>query len=201
MLLSDHCKRSWRHVVLILTLLLSSLISVDAYFIVNQPSSSTTWKNGSPYPVSWTLGLLDGVETFDIEITRLSRGGVYLVATEQTTPVPYTMTSLNIVLQDVPAGNDYFLLCRDSAAGITYSVSSRFSVADANATGSNPSPASAPTATVSGTPNALSQYAQTFGAIATNGVAQPGWSGIRNQVTAISVAVGAVLVGGVMTLY
>ncbi|OJA10274.1 hypothetical protein AZE42_08685 [Rhizopogon vesiculosus] len=197
MLLSDHRKRSWRHVVLILTLLLSSFISVDAYFIVNQPGSSTTWKNGSPYPVSWTLGLLDGIETFDIEITRLSGGGVYLVATE----LPNTMTSLNVVLQDVPAGNDYFLLCRDSAAGITYSVSSRFSVADANATGSNPSPASAPTATVSGTPNALSQYAQTFGAVATNGVAQPGWSGIRNQVTAISVAVGAVLVGGVMTLY
>lgn len=116
-------------------------------------------------------------------------------------PVPYTMTSLNVVLQDVPAGNDYFLLCRNSTAGITYSVSSRFSVADANATGSNPSPASAPTVTVSGTPNALSQFAQTFGPSATNGAAQPGWAGIGNQVTAISVAVGAILVGGVITLY
>lgn len=52
-------------------------------FIVNQPGSSTSWKNGSPYPVSWTLGLQDGFDTFDIEITRLSRGGIYFVAKER----------------------------------------------------------------------------------------------------------------------
>ncbi|KAG2052504.1 hypothetical protein BDR06DRAFT_1009370 [Suillus hirtellus] len=165
-------------------------------FIVNQPGSSTSWKNGSPYPVSWTLGLQDGFDTFDIEITRLSRGGIYFVAKE----LPVTMSSLNVVLQDVPAGDDYFLICINSTAGVTYSVSSRFSVVDANATGSNPSPASAPTVTVSGVPNPLSHFAQTFGP-STNGVPHPGWSGIRNQVTAISVAVGAALIGGVMILY
>ncbi|KAG1887930.1 uncharacterized protein F5891DRAFT_1076695 [Suillus fuscotomentosus] len=188
--------RSWQSVAFILVLLLSSLISVDAYFIVNQPGSSTSWKNGSPYPVSWTLGLQDGFDTFDIEITRLSRGGIYFVAKE----LPVTMSSLNVVLQDVPAGDDYFLICINSTAGVTYSVSSRFSVVDANATGSNPSPASAPTVTVSGVPNPLSHFAQTFGP-STNGVPHPGWSGIRNQITAISVAVGAALIGGVMILY
>lgn len=115
--------------------------------------------------------------------------------------VPDTMTSLNVVLQDVPSGDDYFLLCRNSTAGITYSVSPRFSVADANTTGSNPSPASAPTVTVSGTPNPLSQFAQTFGPNAANGVAQPRWAGVGKQVTAISVVMGAVLVGGVMVFY
>lgn len=188
--------RSWQSVAFILVLLLSSLISVDAYFIVNQPGSSTSWKNGSPYPVSWTLGLQDGFDTFDIEITRLSRGGIYFVAKE----LPVTMSSLNVVLQDVPAGDDYFLICINSTAGVTYSVSSRFSVVDANATGSNPSPASAPTVTVSGVPNPLSHFVQTFGP-STNGVPHPGWSGIRNQITAISVAVGAALIGGVMILY
>jgi len=196
MLLPDRIS-SWQYLVFTLTLLSSLISEVDAYFIVNQPSSSTTWMNGSPFPVSWTMGLLDGVPTFDIEITRLSRGGVYLVATE----LPYTMSSLNVILQDVPAGNDYFLLCRNSTSGVTYSVSSRFSVADANTTGSNPSPVSAPTVTISGTPGPLSQFAQTFGPNAANGVAQPGWAGIGKQVTAISVAVGAVLVGGVITLY
>lgn len=176
-------------------LLLSSLISVDAYFVVNQPGSSTSWKNGSPYPVTWTLGLEDGIDTFDIEITRLSRGGIYFVAKE----LPITMSSLNVVLEDVPAGDDYFLICMNSTVGRTYSVSSRFSVTDANATGSNPSPASAPTVTISGTPGPLSHFAQTFGP-STNGVARPGWPGIRNQVTAITVAVGAALIGGVMVL-
>ncbi|KAG2137835.1 uncharacterized protein EDB93DRAFT_1166133 [Suillus bovinus] len=195
MLLSGYL-RSWQSVAFILVSLLSSLISVDAYFVVNQPGSSTSWKNGSPYPVSWTLGLQDGFDTFDIEITRLSRVGIYFVAKE----LPITMSSLNVVLQDVPAGDDYFLICINSTAGVTYSVSSRFSVVDANATGSNPSPASAPTVTVSGVPNPLSTFAQTFGP-STNGVARPGWAGIRNQVTAISVAVGAALIGGVMVLY
>ncbi|KAG1769104.1 hypothetical protein EV702DRAFT_1142261 [Suillus placidus] len=190
------CLRSWKYVPFILVSLISSLISVDAYFVVNQPGSSTLWKNGSPYPVSWTVGLKDGIDTFDIEITRLSRGGIYFVAKE----LPITMSSLNVVLQDVPAGDDYFLICINSTAGRTYSVSSRFSVVGVNATGSNPSPASAPTVTVSGVPNPLSHFAQTFGP-STNGVARPGWAGIRNQVTAISVAVGAALVGAVMTIY
>ncbi|KAG1873231.1 hypothetical protein F4604DRAFT_780925 [Suillus subluteus] len=165
-------------------------------FVVNQPGSSTSWKNGSPYPVSWTLGLQDGFDTFDVELTRLSRVGIFFVAKG----LPVTMSSLNVVLEDVPAGDDYFLICINSTAGITYAVSSRFSVVDANATGSNPSPASAPTVTVSGVPNALTQFAQTFGP-STNGVASPGWAGIRNQVTAISVSVGAALIGGVMLLY
>ncbi|KAG2143590.1 hypothetical protein DEU56DRAFT_791425 [Suillus clintonianus] len=190
------CLRSWQCAVFILVSLLSSLISVDAYFVVNQPGTSTTWKNGSPFPVTWTLGLEDGIDTFDIEITRLSRVGIYFVAKG----LPITMSSLNVVLEDVPAGDDYFLICMNSTVGRTYSVSSRFSVADANATGSNPSPASAPTVTVSGIPNPLSHFAQTFAAT-TNGVARSGWAGIRNQVTAITVAVGAVLIGGVMTLY
>jgi len=49
-------------------------------FVVNQPGSSTSWKNGSPYPISWTLGLEDGFDTFDIEMTRLSRVGIYFIA-------------------------------------------------------------------------------------------------------------------------
>jgi hypothetical protein len=107
MLLSE-CLRSWQSVPFILVLLLSSLISVDACecalglsrcrgsltenravpsdFIVNQPGSSTSWKNGSPYPVTWTLGLQDGINSFDIEITRLSRVGIYFVAKERKSP-------------------------------------------------------------------------------------------------------------------
>ena len=49
-------------------------------FIVNQPAASASWANGSPYPFSWTKGLLDGIDTFDIELTRLSEDGLILVA-------------------------------------------------------------------------------------------------------------------------
>ncbi|KAG1726739.1 hypothetical protein EDD22DRAFT_982791 [Suillus occidentalis] len=171
MLLSE-CLRSWPSVPFILVLLLSSLISsltknrgcaCASDFGVNQPGSSTSWKNGSPYPVTW-------------DITRLSRGGIYFVAKA----LPITMSSLNVVLQDVPAGDDYFLICMNATVGRTYSVSSRFSVTDANATGSNPM----------AHPGPLSAFAQTFGP-ATNGVARPGWPGIRNQLP---------LIGGFMVL-
>lgn len=49
-------------------------------FIINQPSASTSWANGSPYPISWTKGLLDGIGTFDIELTRLHEDGLIFVA-------------------------------------------------------------------------------------------------------------------------
>lgn len=49
-------------------------------FIVTQPSASSSWANGSPYPLSWSKGLLDGVDSFDIELTRLNENGIYWVA-------------------------------------------------------------------------------------------------------------------------
>ncbi|KAH7906120.1 hypothetical protein BJ138DRAFT_1130112 [Hygrophoropsis aurantiaca] len=142
------------------------------YFQITGPSTSSphfngstypTWSNGSPYPVQWSKGTRDGVDSFDIELARLNTDGIVFVAMN----VPATTSSLNVLLQDVPAGDDYFLLCMNSTHGITYAVSSRFAVLAAPAdshSGGNPSPnPSAPTVTVTSQPNPLVGFAQTFG--------------------------------------
>ncbi|KIJ67998.1 hypothetical protein HYDPIDRAFT_173709 [Hydnomerulius pinastri MD-312] len=182
-------------------LLLSLLASVHAqYFIINQPSASSSWANGSPYPVSWTKGLLDGIDTFDVELTRLHEDGLYLVAKD----VPSTFKTLNVLLQDVPVGDDYFLLCLNSTHGVTYSVSSRFSVTNSSSGHSNPSPdASAPTVTISGIPDPLKLFAATLGPAAND--AKGLVLGLRNQLGAGmwggAVVICATLLGGVLTLW
>lgn len=40
------------------------------------------------------MGLLDGIPTFDIEIARLSRGGVYRVANQRKLPTSTSTSTL-----------------------------------------------------------------------------------------------------------
>jgi len=103
--------------------LVFSLLSVTrAYFLIDQPSESTTWANGSPYPVTWNKGKLDGIYTFSLELIRLQGNGLYYVAQN----VPQTMNTVNVLLENVPAGDDYFIVCLNSTDGVIYAVSSRF---------------------------------------------------------------------------
>jgi hypothetical protein len=51
-----------------------------AYFIITEPSPTTTWQNGVPNLITWSKGLQDGVSTFDIELARLSQDGLIFVA-------------------------------------------------------------------------------------------------------------------------
>lgn len=53
---------------------------LESDFIIDQPSASTEWANGSPFPVSWTMGLLDNINSFDVELTRLNQDGLFFVA-------------------------------------------------------------------------------------------------------------------------
>ncbi|KAG8213572.1 hypothetical protein J3R82DRAFT_10228 [Butyriboletus roseoflavus] len=169
---SAHNWASWlgqsAHSLLTLTLVFSLLMSdaqAQYYFIINQPSASSSWANGSPYPFSWTKGLLDGLNSFDVELTRLHEDGLFLIAQH----VPATSNTLNILLEDVPPGDDYFILCFNSSDSVVYSVSSRFTITDSSSAQSNPSPdASAPTVTISGGPNPLNSFAANL-AVATNG--------------------------------
>ncbi|KAH7882015.1 hypothetical protein F5I97DRAFT_386132 [Phlebopus sp. FC_14] len=198
MLSTSRCRPSGRvDLTLVLALLLSLVTSIHAqYFVVNQPSASSSWANGSPYPVSWTKGLLDGIDSFDIELVRLSQDGLLLVAKD----VPSTFNTLNVVLQDVPTGDDYFVLCLNSTHGVTYAVSSRFSVTNSSSGHSNPGPdPSAPTATVSGPPDPLKQFAVTLGPAA-NGV-RGLW--VQNHVATWSAAAvtGATFLCGLLTLW
>ncbi|KIM51607.1 hypothetical protein SCLCIDRAFT_1224358 [Scleroderma citrinum Foug A] len=180
--------------ILTLGLFFSSLTTtIHAYFIITQPGASASWANGSPYPVTWVKGREDGIDAFDIELMRLHTDGLYLVAKN----VPSSYTSLNVFLQDVPAGDDYFLLCMNSTHGTTYAVSSRFTVT--NSSSGNPKPVSAPTVTVSGTPDPLKLFATTLGPAA-NGV-RGFLAGDERGVWGVLVVFGVTVVSGVWTLW
>jgi len=135
------------------------------YFNINNPSGSTQWSNSAANLVTWQKAVLDGVNMFDVEMARMSTDGLTLVARN----VPAAQGKLNLYLQDVPAGDDYFLIFINSTHGVLHSTSSRFTILAASATpsGTQPSPAGGvPTVTVSGSPNPTQQFATTFPALA-----------------------------------
>lgn len=56
------------------------LIVLGADFIVNQPAAGTVWQNGNANLVTWTKGVLDGIDGLDVEMSRLSQDGLIYVA-------------------------------------------------------------------------------------------------------------------------
>jgi len=154
---------------LVLTALVSS---VSSYFVVTAPKLHDQWANGETRMVSWSKGALDGVSSFDIEMSQLSTDGLTLIA-KNVPSTEKSEKSINILLQDVPPGDDYFLLFINSTHGVMHATSPRFSILPAG-TASNSSTATNPkaaTVTVSGAPNPTQAFATTF-AIATNGVSR-----------------------------
>lgn len=139
------------------------------YFVITAPAAQSQWQNNVANLVSWEKGVLDDVYGFDVEMARMSTDGLTLVARN----VPATQKRLNILLQDVPAGDDYFLIFINSTHGVMHATSSKFTVLASSATPSTtpPSPAGGvPTVTISGTPNPTQQFATTFPAIASGGL-------------------------------
>ncbi|KAF9470278.1 hypothetical protein BDN70DRAFT_889166 [Pholiota conissans] len=118
--------------LLVLAFLVSSVCA--SYFVITEPQAKTEWVNGSPHLVQWTKGLLDDINGFDMEMTRLSKDGLTLVAMN----VPASQDKLNILLQNVPAGDDYFLVFINSTHGVMHATSPRFAVLDASSTPSSP---------------------------------------------------------------
>src|SRR5258708_726973 len=85
--------------------------------------------------------------------------------------VPAKPPQLNIMIQNAPAGDDYFLIFLNSTHGILHATSHRFSILAANTSPSSspPSPAAnVPTITINGSPNPTQQFATTFPALASN---------------------------------
>lgn len=72
------------------------------------------------------------------------------------------------MLQDVPPGDDYFLIFINSTHGVMYATSDRFTILDSSSTPNGtvlaPDP-SAATVLVSGSPNPTLTFATTFPAI------------------------------------
>ncbi|CAL1698612.1 unnamed protein product [Somion occarium] len=187
----------------VLTLLFASLLlslaDAHSYFIVTSPTQGTQLQNGAANRITWIKGLLDDIDAFDVEMSRLSVDGLILVARD----VPAGSGSFNLFLQDVPSADDYYLLFLNSTSGVMFTTSSRFSIGDSssNATATEPD-SSAPTVTISGGPNPLNDFATTFPPSA-NGVAMPGWKAIegsKGQLIGLFTAMMLCMAGGAFTL-
>jgi len=137
--------------------------------MVSAPKLNDQWVNGEARMISWTKGANDGITSFDIEMSRLSTDGLTLVA-KNVPSADSSQKSINILLQDVPPGDDYFLLFINSTHGVMHATSPRFSVLTAGASGNSSSATNpkAATVTVSGAPNPTQAFATTF-PIAANG--------------------------------
>ncbi|KAF8637728.1 hypothetical protein AX17_002616 [Amanita inopinata Kibby_2008] len=169
-----------------------------AYFWVSEPNRDTLWQNGGVQLLAWQKGKLDGINSFDIEMARLSDTGLTFVAKG----VSSKQKSLNIMLQDVPPGDDYFVLFLNSTHGVTHGISSRFTVlssSDSSKSNSPPPDSSAPTVTVSGTPDPTRGFATTFPAAANGDVC--GWGRPwRIQLGAVSATLAVFLLSTIWTL-
>jgi hypothetical protein len=114
-------------------------------FSITQPQTGTQWVNGQANLITWQKPLLDNIHSFDIELTRLSSDGIIYVASGGTCPHLMTLpccaywcrpavpastpnNALNLALDSVPPGDDYFLIFLNSSHQTTYTVSSRFTI-------------------------------------------------------------------------
>jgi len=172
----------------------------SAYFIITEPARNTRWKNNAVNLVSWQKGALDGIDSFDIEFARLAVDGNLFAAKD----VPSSQTSLNFLLQDVPAGDDYYVLLINSTHGVIHAVSSRFTILDSSdssaPTGQAPFQ-DAPTVTVSGRPNPTQEFATTFPArVGVSNGATGGWNegSWRRQLVAVGATIFTSLLGVVL---
>ncbi|SJL07186.1 uncharacterized protein ARMOST_10529 [Armillaria ostoyae] len=103
-----------------------------SYFMIKEPREGAQWSNDAVNVLSWEKGVWDGVTHFDIEMTRLSEDGITYIAYNVPSQ-PYSPTSLNIYLEDVPTGDDYFMLFINSTHGVMHCLSAKFSIVNATA--------------------------------------------------------------------
>ncbi|KAF8331852.1 uncharacterized protein EI90DRAFT_3055631 [Cantharellus anzutake] len=146
---------------LVTPLLFSTLFSIasaqtPSYFMITSPALNDTWTAKGLNVVKWVVGVDQGINAFDIELLRLSTDGILPIARQ----VPTTWSALNIDLEGVPTGDDYFAVFLNYDSSTVYSVSPRFQIKD-NA-GSTSNAAAGPTVTVSGSPGPTKAFAQTF---------------------------------------
>ncbi|KAF9554080.1 hypothetical protein CPC08DRAFT_766996 [Agrocybe pediades] len=163
------------------------------YFVINEPHLQTQWQNNAVNVVTWQKGVLDGIHGFDVEMARLSQNGLILVARN----VPANQKVLNLYMQDVPPGNDYFLIFINSTHGVMHATSPRFEILAPNASPSSENKSASPvagipTVTVSGGPNPTAQFATTFPAISSGLRLQvPGLHSVSTLLTFLGLLVGA----------
>ncbi|KAG8685896.1 hypothetical protein FRC09_014473 [Ceratobasidium sp. 395] len=162
-----------------------------AYFKIKSPSPATPWLVGQANPITW-VSANEGVTQFDIELARLKTDGLLFVARNVST----SWNNLNVMLDSVPAGDDYYVLFIDATHGNMYSISDRFSILAAGSTGAAaPAVPTASTVTLKGGPNPTAQFAVTFaggsGALPTRLLgSQAGWGGRMLMISLVAWCVG-----------
>jgi hypothetical protein len=67
-------------------------INIPSYFPptdfqVTYPTKGAQLANGQTYPITWEKGLLDGVNFFDLELTRMNSNGLILIARDSASYV------------------------------------------------------------------------------------------------------------------
>jgi hypothetical protein len=167
----------------------------SAYFIIESPANNTQFVNNVTNPITWTKGVDDGIFGFDLEMTRMGVDGLFLIARN----VLSAPGAINLFIEDVPPGDDYFLLFINSTIGQMYAISNTFAIlaADATPSVSPPSPAGGvPTVTVSGTPIPTPLFATTFATLPGGAVALFS----SNQVNALLLTLIGCAFGASLTL-
>ncbi|KAG8902104.1 hypothetical protein FRB99_004831 [Tulasnella sp. 403] len=183
-------------------LALASLVPISiamgpSYFHITRPAAGDQWTQGQAHAANW-VHAVDNIDIVDVELARMSTSGLLLAARE----VPTRWGSLNLLLGDVPPGDDYYLVFLNVTHGVVYSVSQKFTIlppdgTSANSTTQVAADPSKPTVTVTGAPGPLMSFAATYGPQAAGAASL--WSGLADGRTTLMLVSGvmAAFLGGV----
>jgi len=168
-----------------------SLAMAPSYFYITKPAAGDQWTQGQPHAATW-IHAVDGVDIVDVELARMSTSGLLLAARE----VPTRWGALNLLLGEVPPGDDYYLIFLNVTHGLVYSISDQFTILPAAVSSSNSSaevdPDSVhPTVTVTGSPGPTMAFAATFGPQAAGAAAL--WRGLADGRTSMGMFYALVL--------
>jgi len=184
-----------------LALLPISLAIGPTYFYITKPALGDQWTQGQAHDLTW-IHAQDNIDTVDVELARMSTSGLLFAARE----VPTKWGSVNVLLGNVPAGDDYYFIFLNVTHGAVYSISPQFSILDASSSSSNSTSelaadATKPTVTVTGAPGPLQTFAATFGPQAAGALSI--WNGMaegRTTFMIISALFTALLTGIMLAL-
>lgn len=106
--LSSPCS-AWLCVFIPFLTFIASLTFLSPDFQVTSPTKGVQLANGQTFPVTWTKGLLDGVNFFDLELTRMSTDGLILIARDSGSRVFLTLLLLSLTSSGFPPRTSIFI--------------------------------------------------------------------------------------------
>jgi len=185
-------------ILLALSALSPVLSNGPTYFYITKPAAGDQWTQGSAHAASW-IHAVDGVDIVDVELARMGSSGLIFAARE----VPTSWGSLNLLLNDVPPGNDYYLVFLNVTHGLVYSISEKFTILPSTSTSANSSAQVAPnptkpTVTITSGPGPLQTFEATFGPQAAGARSVTGSLADGRGVALMLSALAASILGGAL---